>query len=72
MEILTEKLTKNEKFLWSTLFIEINFKIHNSNLVYKTSTKETFLKFITQDLPMPVPTNGLLEKLNSLTSLGYE
>ena len=43
MEILTEKLTKNEKFLWSTLFIEINFKIHNSNLVYKTSTKELSL-----------------------------
>lgn len=34
MEILTEKLTK--KFTQSTLFLEINFKLNNSNLVYKT------------------------------------
>ena len=38
----------------------------------KEQTKENFLKFITQYLPMPVPTSGLLEKLNSLTSFGYE
>lgn len=54
-----------KKFLWKNSFIEINFKIHNSNLVYKTNTKENFLKFITQYLPMLVPTSGLLEKLNS-------
>ena len=45
MEILTEKLTKNEKFLWRTLFIEINFKIHNSNLVYETNTKENQVEY---------------------------
>lgn len=36
METLTEKLTKNKKFTQNNLSLEVNFKLNNSNLVYKT------------------------------------